>query len=234
MSLISANTANDLNGGSEDQLDGESMYADEETRGPLTRTTICSDSIFAWFKDGEGRIRKRRRWWIISGILIASALSTAAVLLHHPGYTLQHDESYRQSFDSSWLPWLVQAVQFPSRPSTAKAILDYLDLFRFANNSPHLKEGQRQNQRQRRLSTGTPSAKETVIRGSQLVVAGKMTVEDAPCNIAQLNLKTNEWSLAQRIQLSLYNSYSGGEVYSLLANHSFAPFPEDDDAAPTR
>lgn len=54
----------------------------------------------------------------------------------------------------------------------------------------------------------------------QLVVAGKMTVEDGACNIAQLNLKTGEWSLQQRIQLSLYNSYSGGEVYSLLANHT--------------
>ncbi|KAL3815580.1 hypothetical protein ACHAXA_001559 [Cyclostephanos tholiformis] len=54
----------------------------------------------------------------------------------------------------------------------------------------------------------------------QLVIAGQMTVEDEPCNIAQLNLMTGKWSLRQRIQLSLYNSYSGGEVYSLLANHS--------------
>ena len=54
----------------------------------------------------------------------------------------------------------------------------------------------------------------------QLVIAGKMTVEDGACNVAQLNLKTGKWSLRQRIQLSLYNSYSGGEVYSLLANHS--------------
>lgn len=54
----------------------------------------------------------------------------------------------------------------------------------------------------------------------QLVVAGKMSVENGACNIAQLNLKTGEWSLQQRIQLSLYNSYSGGEVYSLLANHT--------------
>jgi Protein tyrosine and serine/threonine kinase len=47
-----------------------------------------------------------------------------------------------------------------------------------------------------------------------------MTVMDAPCNIAQYDLKKNEWSLTERIQLSLYNSYSGGEVYSLLANHT--------------
>jgi hypothetical protein len=55
---------------------------------------------------------------------------------------------------------------------------------------------------------------------AHLVIAGKMTVEDGPCNIAQVNLKTNAWSLTERIQLSLYNSYSGGEVYSLLANHT--------------
>ncbi|KAL9189672.1 hypothetical protein ACHAXT_009347 [Thalassiosira profunda] len=54
----------------------------------------------------------------------------------------------------------------------------------------------------------------------QLVIAGKMTVEGGACNIAQLNLETGDWSLRQRIQLSLYNSYSGGEVYSLLANHT--------------
>jgi len=54
----------------------------------------------------------------------------------------------------------------------------------------------------------------------KLVIAGKMSVEDGPCNIAQFNLATNEWSLKARIQLSLYNSYSGGEVYSLLANHT--------------
>eukprot|EP00546_Thalassionema_frauenfeldii_P013997 CAMPEP_0178929612 /NCGR_PEP_ID=MMETSP0786-20121207/20717_1 /TAXON_ID=186022 /ORGANISM="Thalassionema frauenfeldii, Strain CCMP 1798" /LENGTH=851 /DNA_ID=CAMNT_0020605929 /DNA_START=723 /DNA_END=3278 /DNA_ORIENTATION=- len=47
-----------------------------------------------------------------------------------------------------------------------------------------------------------------------------MSVVDASCNIAQLNLATDEWGLKERIQLSLYNSYSGGEVYSLLANHT--------------
>jgi len=54
----------------------------------------------------------------------------------------------------------------------------------------------------------------------QLVIAGKMSVDGALCNIAQYNLRTKEWSLTERIQLSLYNSYSGGEVYSLLANYT--------------
>jgi serine/threonine protein kinase len=65
-----------------------------------------------------------------------------------------------------------------------------------------------------------PGSSTDVPKDPQLVIAGKMVVEDGACNIAQLNLKTGEWSLQQRIQLSLYNSYSGGEVYSLLANHT--------------
>ena len=59
------------------------------------------------------------------------------------------------------------------------------------------------------------------VQSPALVIAGKMSVEDGPCNIAQFDLRTNEWSLTERIQLSLYNSYSGGEVYSLLANHTY-------------
>jgi hypothetical protein len=57
---------------------------------------------------------------------------------------------------------------------------------------------------------------------SKLVIAGKMSVQDGFCNIAELSLATGEWSLKERIQLSLYNSYSGGEVYSLLVNHTFS------------
>lgn len=57
---------------------------------------------------------------------------------------------------------------------------------------------------------------------SRLVIAGKMMVQDTFCNIGELDLSEGEWSLKQRIQLSLYNSYSGGEVYFLLVNHTFA------------
>jgi hypothetical protein len=74
-------------------------------------------------------------------------------------------------------------------------------------------------------SSSNDDEKKTTItppKDPQLVVAGKLTVADGPCNVAQMNLKTGEWSLQQRIQLSLYNSYSGGEVYSLLANHTIA------------
>lgn len=66
--------------------------------------------------------------------------------------------------------------------------------------------------------------------GPRLVIAGQMSVEEGPCNIAQLNLDTNIWSLSDRIQLSLYNSYSGGEVYHLLANHT--PIHADEPTSP--
>jgi len=56
---------------------------------------------------------------------------------------------------------------------------------------------------------------------SKLVIAGQMIIDDVECNIAELDLTTNVWSNDERIQLSLYNSYSGGEVYSLLANRSY-------------
>lgn len=67
-------------------------------------------------------------------------------------------------------------------------------------------------------------------KDTQLVIAGKMSVEDAPCNIAQYNLKKDRWSLTERIQLSLYNSYSGGEVYSLLANHTSTVLHDTDSS----
>eukprot|EP00554_Chaetoceros_debilis_P012138 CAMPEP_0194121236 /NCGR_PEP_ID=MMETSP0150-20130528/46221_1 /TAXON_ID=122233 /ORGANISM="Chaetoceros debilis, Strain MM31A-1" /LENGTH=917 /DNA_ID=CAMNT_0038813591 /DNA_START=673 /DNA_END=3422 /DNA_ORIENTATION=- len=54
-----------------------------------------------------------------------------------------------------------------------------------------------------------------------------MTVGDTFCNIAQLDLTQGEWSMKQRIQLSLYNSYSGGEVYYLLVNHTFSQADEE-------
>ena len=57
--------------------------------------------------------------------------------------------------------------------------------------------------------------------GPKLVIAGKMTIDEGPCNVGEMNLETGQWSTKQRIQLSLYNSYSGGEVYSMLPNLTF-------------
>lgn len=78
--------------------------------------------------------------------------------------------------------------------------------------------------------TGPPLPK---LKGSKakLVIAGKMMVEEGQCNVAQLDLGAGEWSLSERIQLSLYNSYSGGEVYMMLANNTSPPLVTSDDGS---
>jgi len=93
-------------------------------------------------------------------------------------------------------------------------IASYLDLYNTTTTT-------KQDENRRHLAD-TPSIFHTLggNNGASLVVAGKLAVQGGPCNIAQMNLATREWSLQQRIQLSLYNSYSGGEVYSLLSNHT--------------
>lgn len=75
----------------------------------------------------------------------------------------------------------------------------------------------------RRMLSIEPPSRTVSFRNPTLVIAGKMSVLGGPCNVAQYNLKSGEWSLSERIQLSLYNSYSGGEVYSLLANYTGTP-----------
>jgi len=65
-------------------------------------------------------------------------------------------------------------------------------------------------------------------KGPKLVIAGMMKVGDHPCNIAQMSLKSSNWSLQELTQLSLYNSYSGGEVYYILANHSWPSSKNND------
>ena len=98
---------------------------------------------------------------------------------------------------------------------------EYLRLFskrRLDHDSRNSTASSSSRHRQHRRKLADTAA--AVNHGPSLVIAGKMTVMDGPCNIAQYNLKTDEWSLSERIQLSLYNSYSGGEVYSLLANHT--------------
>lgn len=96
-------------------------------------------------------------------------------------------------------------------------ISSYLDLFSSTFSSADTNPNQTPPPRNH---NGRKLASEQRNKDPQLVIAGKMSVEGAPCNIAQYNLKNNKWSLEERIQLSLYNSYSGGEVYSLLANHT--------------
>lgn len=108
-------------------------------------------------------------------------------------------------------------------------IQTYLDLFDWRR---------RQNEtdstvyrHRRKLISDTQSSNKGL--NPTLVIAGKMSIAGGPCNIAQYNLKTGEWSLDERIQLSLYNSYSGGEVYSLLANHTTNPAINSSSRSPS-
>lgn len=59
-------------------------------------------------------------------------------------------------------------------------------------------------------------------KGPLLVVAGKLHIDGVSCNIGEMDLREQQWSKQERIQLSLYASYSGAEVYKLLANHTVA------------
>ena len=104
----------------------------------------------------------------------------------------------------------------------------YLDLF-----APLDSRQPKKSPMGHRRSLADSSQQQSKKKDPTLVIAGKMTVEDAPCNIAQYNLKTSEWSLSQRIQLSLYNSFSGGEVYSLLANHTRISRTDEDKNSST-
>jgi hypothetical protein len=120
------------------------------------------------------------------------------------------------------------AMRGRSAVGSAAGITAYLDLFDPRRMRQELFNTSRFLAQRRQRSESASSSR----HDPSLVIAGKMTVEDGPCNIAQYNLKTGVWSLLERIQLSLYNSYSGGEVYSLLANHTsqFIQYNDDDES----
>lgn len=109
-----------------------------------------------------------------------------------------------------------------------------------SNETQRMQERERQKQWQRyrrnlqTQSMGPPPPSGPplpALKGSKakLVIAGKMMVEEGQCNVAQLDLGAGEWSLTERIQLSLYNSYSGGEVYMMLANNTSPPVVKDEN-----
>ena len=133
--------------------------------------------------------------------------------------------AHRFAVDENWLEHIFDkhcstCPRVRGQVFSSWGIDEYLDLFpgRLTNRSRH---NSSYTSRARRLADNSA---QTRSHDPSLVIAGKMTVMDGPCNIAQYNLKTKEWSLSERIQLSLYNSYSGGEVYSLLANHTVIPY----------
>lgn len=93
----------------------------------------------------------------------------------------------------------------------------------FQRNTPKSNLSQESGRPASALSlSGTRFPKVNDSKGPKLVIAGMMKVGDRPCNIAQMSLKSGNWSLQELTQLSLYNSYSGGEVYYILANHSLS------------
>lgn len=224
--------------GNEGSLHGH--FAPTNKEPPSIRSTHTTQS----YSQGRCRIRRSR---MLIGTFLGASLSAVVLLSHidrlpgcsygsaarhgQPSYWKYHDATTR----------LFNA--FCQIPPTPTAILDYIDFFWISRHSSttfnETSAFAKANNVSRRL---TSSSSRKLLGGTetsasdypQLVVAGKITVEDGPCNIAQYNLKTKEWSLNERIQLSLYNSYSGGEVYSLLANHTFLPPPdsesEDDDS----
>lgn len=171
------------------------------------------------------RIRRRKavshivRFGIAGGLV--GACFAVCVMWLFGDKVLNADQN--SSFGVSWQPLRKTPALDGIRP--------YLDLFmptslisKRYHNETSLAARQR---RQRRLADDNRKH-----RGPTLVIAGKMSVEDAPCNIAQYGFNDKQWSLTERIQLSLYNSYSGGEVYMLLANHTLTDttgFSSDSD-----
>lgn len=158
-----------------------------------------------------------RRWGRIAAWIFIGAFLCIIVTLHlESSGRLANDICGTDTCPVRW--WHRTAL----RGSFEKSIRAYLDLFPPTVSSPARPS--------RKLALGDSSPfSSRQVTGPNLVVAGKLTVEGGPCNIAQFDLARREWSLTERIQLSLYNSYSGGEVYSLLSNHT-VDFSDSDDS----
>ena len=72
----------------------------------------------------------------------------------------------------------------------------------------------------RRRLQGVSIKNDLFEKGPLLVVAGKMIINGVQSNIGEMSLSKKVWSQNDQIQLTLYRSYSGSEVYSILANHT--------------
>ena len=208
----------------------------------LTTSTRAQDaeiddqSSSIYYHERSPRRRRSVRWFLGSGLFAIASL--VLLIRYHAGFQWRCNGSGRGISCASSIifgPHLVAWL-----PSRANGIMNYLRLFQISNYSSETASIRHQTPQANRSKHGHYRARSphrhllggsdsNAFRYPQLVVAGKMTVEDGPCNIAQYNLKTHAWSLTERIQLSLYNSYSGGEVYSLLANHTFLPMVDSED-----
>jgi hypothetical protein len=171
-----------------------------------------TDKAFAGFRRTTVSSRRiRKSFWSLAKLACAGSFvggCFALLLIALPALDV--------SSESCGGPGSACATSQQWKPSlrsklSLEGITSYLNLF----GSPTQELGEETTSRHRKLSDEKRKS-----RGPTLVIAGKMSVENAPCNIAQFDLNKQEWSLEERIQLSLYNSYSGGEVYMLLANHT--------------
>lgn len=179
------------------------------------------------------RIRQYRRtrmirWSAVSGGLAGGFIAVGFLLF---SLLLSTEWKYPVAFHRC--PANTCPVVRGRRVFSVIGIQVYLDMFDWRRRPVEHKST---SGRRRRLALGGPSSLLTGSKSqpsSHLVIAGKMMVEGGPCNIAQYNLNTREWSLSERIQLSLYNSYSGGEVYSLLANHTTTSSADASSSSPS-
>jgi hypothetical protein len=155
----------------------------------------------------EVEARRIRRGTVVGGFLCM--MLALLLLLYENDHEVFHSPCAGRSCTRIRNQWFDPAV----------AIQFYLDLFDLVASKAYNETNYSSSlpQATRRTTEASSSSRN---HDATLVIAGKMTVEEGPCNIAQYDLKTGEWSLTERIQLSLYNSYSGGEVYNLLANHT--------------
>eukprot|EP00934_Nitzschia_sp_Nitz4_P004510 Nitzschia sp. Nitz4//scaffold89_size161592//37776//42145//NITZ4_002367-RA/size161592-processed-gene-0.189-mRNA-1//1//CDS//3329559583//4500//frame0 len=197
----------------ETQTESTSTMASSSTTTQTTSCCTTSNSHHALHQGhcptamGSGRIRTCPKRSLALGALLGACIAVMALCL----VSLLPPSS---PFSS----WNMRGPPFPT------GIPAYLNLFAThwgsgTNPTTSTTDNSNRHLADSSGSTGSSSSAGSY-RDAQLVIAGKMAVEDAPCNIAQFNLKTQAWSLQERIQLSLYNSYSGGEVYSLLANQT--------------
>ena len=192
----------------------------EESRIPCSShasESTCQSAVpppsshgYSYIKEARSRI-KRKFWIRVARLGFAGGFAGLCFALFLLSLA-------RLDFSFDCIDWNV-ARNFTAHssrlwhPLRGTSALDGLNLF--APGSTWRERRHRTTPRQRRLAD-----EKTKPRGPKLVIAGKMSVEDAPCNIAQYDFDEKQWSLTERIQLSLYNSYSGGEVYMLLANHT--------------
>ena len=166
---------------------------------------------------------------VIIGLLVLLVASSSWWIMHSKHSRVQPSSQQPNPYYFWKLVYKNDDSNGSSQPKVA-LYNSFFSLFRPSTESISLSGGKGKNAASSSsTSTANTSYKPPTITSnklskspsSKLVIAGKMTVEDEFCNIAELTLNDGEWNLKERIQLSLYNSYSGGEVYSLLVNHTF-------------